>query len=167
MNDLTYLVSKNGLKKLESKYDSLIKQEKEIQNQIGESVKMDNDLRENPDYMLLQSKAMTEMKYQLDKVKQVLRDVRLIENEATFIKANNSKVYIGSKVKVLHEDNEVETYIILGYDETDLEKGIISYLSPLGKALLNKELGEKFLYVNNDYHEEIEILSIQRWENLK
>jgi transcription elongation GreA/GreB family factor len=43
-----------------------------------------------------------------------------------------------------------EEYTILGPWESDPENRIISYLSPLGGAILNKKVGEKFIFSIND-----------------
>ena len=68
----------------------------------------------------------------------------MIKN-AKLIKATKQKgiVSIGSKVKIkdLEFDEEME-YTIVGSAEADPFKGKISNVSPLGKALLGKKLGE-------------------------
>lgn len=51
-------------------------------------------------------------------------------------------VRLGHRVKVLMDGRE-KTYLILGSSETDPSKGRISYLSPLGSALIGKSVGEK------------------------
>jgi len=56
---------------------------------------------------------------------------------------NNSAVQIGHTVTVQIEDKE-KTYQILGSTETDPGNGIISHNSPLGLALLDKRVGDKF-----------------------
>lgn len=55
---------------------------------------------------------------------------------------NDGQVRIGSNVTV--SDGAVErTYQILGSQETDPMKGRISYLSPLGAALMGKREGDE------------------------
>ena len=157
-----YWISEAGYQKLEEKYDRLLQEEIDIQKQIGESVKMDNDLRENPDYMSLQSKAMSEMKFHLAKTKAVLAACDIIEQSERYLNDDDSDVYIGSKVSLRYEDGAREEYTILGYDEGDLETDVISYLSPLGSALLERKMGQTFRFKNGDYEEEITILRIQK-----
>jgi transcription elongation GreA/GreB family factor len=45
---------------------------------------------------------------------------------------------------------ENEEYTILGPWESDPDNRIISYLSPLGNAILNRKVGEKFEFSIND-----------------
>ena len=61
------------------------------------------------------------------------------------LSASTKKVGFGTKVSVQNvTDNTTETYTILGPWESDPANGIISYLSPLGHALLNKKKDETF-----------------------
>lgn len=54
------------------------------------------------------------------------------------------KVLIGTKVTVWYEeDNETEDYVICYPEESDPDRGYISFLSPVGRQLLLKNNGEK------------------------
>lgn len=53
------------------------------------------------------------------------------------------KVLIGTKVTVLYnEDHETEDYIICFPEHSDPDCGYISFVSPVGRQLLLKKLGE-------------------------
>lgn len=49
----------------------------------------------------------------------------------------------GSTVGVRDSEGNEETYRLVGVDETDVDQGWISWLSPLGKSLINRQLGEQ------------------------
>jgi transcription elongation factor GreA len=54
------------------------------------------------------------------------------------------KVFIGTKVTVLYdEENETEDYVICYSEQSDPDLGHISFLSPVGRQLLFKNLGDK------------------------
>ncbi|MDR7078456.1 transcription elongation factor GreA [Neobacillus niacini] len=56
------------------------------------------------------------------------------------------KVYIGTKVTVWYEeDNEAEDYTICIPEQSNPDSGFISFLSPVGKQLLLKNIGEKIM----------------------
>ncbi|WP_102347851.1 GreA/GreB family elongation factor [Bacillus sp. Marseille-P3661] len=56
------------------------------------------------------------------------------------------KVFIGTKVTVWYEDeDETEDYVICFPEQSDPDSGLISFLSPVGKQLLLKSIGEKLL----------------------
>jgi transcription elongation GreA/GreB family factor len=57
--------------------------------------------------------------------------------------AVSNSVTIGATVTVEDNRGRIETYIVAGVDELDLEPDAISWISPLGKVLLAAELGDR------------------------
>ena len=56
---------------------------------------------------------------------------------------NNSRVTFGTTVELLDlETNSNHVYTIVGVDEADIEKQLISVNAPLSKAMINKEVGD-------------------------
>jgi transcription elongation factor GreA len=56
---------------------------------------------------------------------------------------NNGKIIFGSTVKLCNTDTDEEVvYQIVGEDEANIKEGKISYSSPIGKALIGKELDD-------------------------
>jgi len=55
---------------------------------------------------------------------------------------DQKKVFFGAWVEVEDEDGEIRQYRIVGPDEFDIKKGLISMDSPLAKALLNHNEGD-------------------------
>lgn len=53
------------------------------------------------------------------------------------------QVRFGATVSVRNERGEVSRYRVVGVDETDVDRGWVSWLSPIAKALLNARLGQK------------------------
>ena len=53
------------------------------------------------------------------------------------------RVRFGVTVTVREASGETSRYRIVGVDETDLDRGWVSWLSPIAKALLNARLGER------------------------
>jgi transcription elongation GreA/GreB family factor len=52
------------------------------------------------------------------------------------------RVHFGSKVTIDRGDGRKQTFRIVGEDEADPTKGLISYVSPLAKALTGRHVGE-------------------------
>ena len=48
----------------------------------------------------------------------------------------------GCTVTILREDGRRQTYRIVGEDEADPSRGTISYVSPVARALLGKQVGD-------------------------
>jgi transcription elongation factor GreA len=51
-------------------------------------------------------------------------------------------IQVGAKVTIQQDGTDPEVYIIVGPEEANPRQGMISYESPLGKALLNRRVGE-------------------------
>ena len=68
------------------------------------------------------------------------------------------KVVFGATVELLDVQSDSETtYRIVGEDEADINAGLISYTSPIARALIGKEEGEEvtFSAPGGDKHYEI------------
>ena len=55
--------------------------------------------------------------------------------------ALSNSVTFGATVTVKDKEGATETYTVLGVDELDLELDAVSWISPLGKALLAADMG--------------------------
>ncbi len=61
-----------------------------------------------------------------------------------FSNAKTDAVNIGTIVQATNlETNQSESFTILGAWDSDPDKGIISYLTPVGQALLNHKIGDE------------------------
>ncbi|MFN8790748.1 MAG: GreA/GreB family elongation factor, partial [Bdellovibrionales bacterium] len=58
-------------------------------------------------------------------------------------------------------DEEQATYQIVGLDEADVKKGLISILSPMARALIGKRKGETVVVQSPKGDREYEILSFE------
>ena len=72
-------------------------------------------------------------------LERIIDSAILIGDEAT----HSDKVNLGAHVIVLNQYKAEEEYTIVGSAEADPGQGRISNESPVGKALLNKKVGEE------------------------
>lgn len=56
---------------------------------------------------------------------------------------SGDKVVFGATVTLLDEDDKPVKYQIVGQAEADAKLGMISYNSPLGRALISRQVGEE------------------------
>jgi len=56
---------------------------------------------------------------------------------------SGNKVVFGATVTLLDEDDKKVKYQLVGQVEADASHGRISYNSPLGRALIGREVGEE------------------------
>ncbi|MGN0543509.1 MAG: transcription elongation factor GreA [Acutalibacteraceae bacterium] len=119
--------------------EELNKLKTEGRDDIAEKIKearSHGDLSENAEY----DEAMNEqakLEAEIAKLEADLRNAKILDEEELTTEA----IHIGSKVKLydMEYDEEVE-YKILG--KSDLDNGIISDLSPVGSAIMNKKVGD-------------------------
>lgn len=103
------------------------------------SAREHGDLKENAEYHA----AKEQQGFIEGRIKELegkLSHVQVID--VTEINAGG-KVIFGSTVKLLDDDTEKEiTYRIVGQDEADIKTGLISYTSPIARALISKSEGD-------------------------
>lgn len=57
--------------------------------------------------------------------------------------SDTSRIFFGAWVRLEGESGEIFRYRIIGPDETDTQRGLISIDSPLARALLGKSVGDE------------------------
>jgi transcription elongation factor GreB len=70
-----------------------------------------------------------------------------------------NRVRFGATVTIRQRGEEIR-YRIVGVDEADLDRGWVSWLSPIAKALLNAETGQRVKFKFPSGEEDLEILSV-------
>ena len=71
------------------------------------------------------------------------------------------RVLFGATVTVEDEDAKDITYCIVGIDEYNGAKGLVSWQSPIGKALMRKEVGDVTTVKTPSGSRDLEIVSIE------
>ena len=108
--------------------------------------------------------------YQYAKDKQGFIEGRIRELESKLSRAEviditkltGSSVKFGCTVTICDVESEEEvTYKIVGADEADIKKKLLSIDSPLAKALIGKEVGDEFKLTTPSGIKEYEIIEIQ------
>ena len=71
------------------------------------------------------------------------------------------KIIFGSTVVIFDEKSETETtYSIVGEDEADIKSGLISYTSPIARALIGKNEGDEIEFQAPDGVKTFEVLNV-------
>jgi transcription elongation factor GreA len=114
------------------------------------------DLSENAEYHMA--------KQRQEFVKARVRQLGKRLADLSMVNMNNipkDKVGLGSTVKVYDSTkNEEIEYNIVTSEESDVAAGKISTTSPIGRALLNKKVGDTAIVVTPNGNRELEILSL-------
>ena len=114
------------------------------------------DLSENAEYHMA--------KQRQEFVKARVRQLGKRLADLSMVNMNNipkDKVGLGSTVKVYDSTkNEEIEYNIVTSEESDVAAGKISTTSPIGRALLNKKVGDSAMVVTPNGNRELEVLRL-------
>jgi transcription elongation factor GreA len=137
MSEISYF-TKEGLEKLREELRALkTKGRQDIARQIQEA-REKGDLSENAEYDAAKD-AQGLLEAKIAQMETTLANARVIDESNMDI----SKVMILSKVTVLNHATKKEVkYHLVSETEANLKEGKISIKSPIGKALLGKEVGD-------------------------
>lgn len=114
------------------------------------------DRSENGDY-IYNKKRLREIDRRLRYLKKKLDDVVIVDPKD---QQALERVFFGAHVTYARADDSEVTVHLVGVDEADMSKGKINWLSPVGKALMKKEVGDTAKVRTEAGVEEIEVVEI-------
>ena len=74
--------------------------------------------------------------------------------------AERDRVAFGATVEVLEEDDRRSRYRIVGEDEADPDRGLLSWVSPLARALAGARVGDHVSWRRADGDADVEVTEI-------
>ncbi len=155
MNNQETLLTPEGYQRLEQELDYLKNVRRlEVASAIHEA-KMDGDVSENAGY--------EEAKRQQAFLEGRIITVELMLKNAVLIETDQSSdtVILGSRVTVVEDGFEPETYTIVGSAEANPGDGRISNESPLGKALIGRKVGDAVAFEAPGGSVEMKLINIE------
>ncbi len=93
------------------------------------------DRSENAEY-IYGKKRLREIDRRVRYLSKRLEEITVVDT----IPENTEKIFFGAYVSLEDENGDTNTYRLVGPDEIDPQRGYISIDSPMGKALLGKEI---------------------------
>ena len=148
----------DGAKKLSVELDQLMRIERpRVVREVADAAAQ-GDRSENAEYI-----------YGKRRLREIDRRVRFLTKRlesAVVVKPGSvggDKVRFGARVTVQDEHGKQSRYHLVGPDESDPGQGRLSFQSPLGRALLNKCVGDVVTVQRPVGELEVEILEID-WE---
>ena len=115
------------------------------------------DLKENAEYHAAKEK-QSFIEGRISEIESKLSNSQVID--ITKLSVSN-KVVFGSTVTLLNLDNDqIITYRIVGEDESDIENGLLSYKSPLSKAMIGKSTDDLVELKTSEMTQEFQVTDI-------
>lgn len=128
-----------GYRKLREELDRLMKIDRPRNIQAIAEARSHGDLSENAEYHAAKEQ-QSFIEGRIQELQGKISRAQVID-PATI---RQSKVAFGAKVKVLDiEADEEYIFILVGTEEADVKTGKISLSSPVGRALIGKEIGDR------------------------
>ena len=134
-------ITRDGYNKLHKELEHLKKIVRPQVIKAIEEARAHGDLSENAEYEAAKER-QSFVETKIREIEQKLANSEIMDT----LRSTDGKVGFGSTVTVENCDNGGKvTYQIVGPDESDIPSGKISIVSPLGKALISKEVDDEVL----------------------
>ena len=128
----------DGYRKLQAELERLMKVARPQNIQAIAEARAHGDLSENAEYHA----AKEQQSFIAGRIQELQGKIAMAQviDPATI---KQSKVAFGAKVKVLDVEADTEyVFILVGPEEADVKQGKISISSPVGRALIGKDVGD-------------------------
>ncbi len=149
----TYL-TRRGAKQIVDELNALLQKERpKVVREVAEAAAQ-GDRSENAEYI-----------YGKKRLREIDRRVRYLQKrldtaEVVDEARDTDRVFFGAVVEVEQEDGERRRYQLVGPDEADPAAGLVSFQSPLGRALMRRSVGDEVTVQRPAGDLELEILSV-------
>lgn len=153
-NILTYA----GLQELEAELEDLkVNKRKEVAQKIKEA-REQGDLSENAEYDAAKDE-QRDIEARIEEIEKILKNVEVVAEEDI----DDTKINVGCHIKIHdYEYDEDLEFSIVGSTQTNSLEGKISNESPLGRALIGKEVGDIVEFEMNEEVTKYKVLEIKK-----
>ena len=143
------------LKKFEDEIQQL---EKELKTELPQEIKRARelgDLRENAEYQAAKERQRL-VESRISLLKKRVGEIALMNLD----KLPRDKVGFGSTVHLKDPNGQVTVYQLVMPEDADVEQGMISTASPIGRALINKEEGDEVTVTTPNGSKRFEVVKL-------
>ena len=149
-------MSKSGNQKLRDELQQLERVERGVVVKAIEVAREHGDLKENAEYHAAKDR-QGHIEGRIIELKDKLSRAEVIDCQ----QVGTDIVVFGTVVELLDLDTDEEViYQLLGPEEADVKNGSISVLSPIGRSMLGKEVGDEVVVVTPGGKREFEVVKI-------
>jgi transcription elongation factor GreB len=145
-----------GFARMREELDTLMRKERPDVVKVVSWAASNGDRSENGDY-IYGKKRLREIDRRVRYLSKRLANAEVVDPAK---RGKTDQVYFGATVTYANGKGEERTITIVGVDEVQLDKGHVSWISPIAKALLKSEEGDVVKMRTPQGVEEIEIVSV-------
>ena len=150
-------ITREGARRLQEELADLKNRQRPKVVQDVADAAAQGDRSENAEY-IYGKKKLREIDRRIHFLTKRLESARVVEPTD---RPASDLVFFGATVAVEDEDGKTATYTIVGQDEIDAGRGLISYKSPLARTLLKRRAGDTVVFRKPAGEIELTIVSIR------
>ena len=150
-------MTRRGYGLLKAELEQLVKAERPALVKVVSWAAKNGDRSENGDY-IYGKKRLREIDRRIRFLMKRLESALIVDPAS---QENTQQVFFGATVTVCDEQGCEGTYQIVGIDEADAAQGMISWISPLARALLKAREGDTVRFQIPDGLRELEVVGIR------
>lgn len=149
-------ITSRGLERMKAELHELLAVERPKVVETVAWAASNGDRSENADYQ-----------YGKRRLREIDRRVRYLQKRIDIAEVvdpvlqKGTKVLFGATVTVMDEEENEKVYRIVGLDETDAKTGKVSWISPIGQALLQANEGDTVTLKTPRGDEDLEVVSVR------
>jgi transcription elongation factor GreB len=149
-------ITPQGAEKLRTELKHLLHDERPELVKVIQWAASNGDRSENADYI-----------YGKRRLREIDRRIRFLSKRLELaeiidpLNQHSDKILFGATVTVLDEAGNTKRFSIVGVDETNVKDGLISWVSPVGKALLQAKKGDTVTIRSPKGEEDWEIQNVE------
>ncbi|MDQ7990922.1 MAG: transcription elongation factor GreB [Candidatus Dactylopiibacterium sp.] len=151
-----YYITRRGFNRLKAELDQLVRVDRPEVVSVVSWAASNGDRSENGDY-IYGKRRLREIDRRIRFLIKRLESATVVDPEA---QENLDQVFFGATVTVCDQDGVEATYQIVGVDEADATRGLVSWISPLAKALMKAREGDTVRFASPGGLRELDILAI-------
>ena len=149
-------ITPEGYERLQTELDYLWKEKRPEVTKALTAAAAEGDRSENAEY-IYRKKQLREIDSRVRFLRKRLENMKVVSEKPS----DENKVFFGAWVTLEDENGDEVKYRIVGPDEFDYEKNLISMDSPLAKALMGKNLDSDVAVETPQGQKEYYIVDIQ------
>jgi len=155
------IVTKEGHERKKAELEHMVNVEMvSLTKELSAVSEASGDIRENVDYNALMEK-QTVLKLAISRLDDEMKRADVLD----LSKVSTESVNIGTRVNLEDADSgKASSYTILGPWDADFEQGILSYRSPIAKAMMGKKNGENVSLKIDDEERKFKIVGIEKYK---
>ena len=153
-----------GLQRLQDEHKFLLTRERPAVTEVVKWAASNGDRSENADYQY-GKRRLRQIDGRIRFLRKRIEAAEIVDPEAPRKGQAATRAFFGATVRYANSAGVEREVSIVGADEVDLERGHISWVSPLGRALLKSAPGDSVVLQAPGGTEELDVLEV-RYERI-